>query len=98
MSTPGFCDWKFSATSDVIGSTVDEPEMFSEPVIARRTRSAASSSLPPQAAATSMSASAPTTMPVCPHHPHLRLLLFDVIRADAREAGCPPEGPKVNGT
>ena len=32
---PGLSDWKFSATSEVIGSTVDEPEMLSEPVSAR---------------------------------------------------------------
>ena len=31
MSTPVFAPRKFSATRDVIGSTVDEPEMFSDP-------------------------------------------------------------------
>ena len=31
-STPVFAPWKFSATSEVIGSTVDEPEMLSDPV------------------------------------------------------------------
>ena len=30
--TPGFSPWNCSATSEVMGSTVDEPEMLSEPV------------------------------------------------------------------
>ena len=66
--TPVLADWKFSATSDEIGSTVDEPEMLSEPV-----RSPPDAPLDPlepllslllpHAAATSEKARIPVAMP-----------------------------------
>ena len=83
--TPGFCVRNFSPTSDVMGSTVDEPEMLSEPDTSSEVSPVApppSSSSPPHAAATNDSVESAAT--IASH-----FLRFPMLLLAARTAGHP---------